>query len=314
MSAPSPISRIVCWRQHPFSFALSTDDDNISRRSEQIFGFWQSPSGSGSSIAQTFDMKVLRLKNGYQFHPTQGSYIQPELHSSPLPEAAPPAPIHCTDLATLMRAVETDAAMAVFNHPDVFVTAHGALLARGDDAILIAGPSHSGKSTTSCALWAAGWQLLADDVSLLNATASMATPLLRRVSLRHPSRALLGEDFWSRMLAATTCDATPEGYVFHPDEIEGRSRARTVSLRAIVFLQRLGAPCVDPGHLLPMPPVTALLALAPYTNTIRHYGMGETMKRLEPLINRVPGFDFGRAPLDVMVGALDRLLDEIVAG
>jgi len=257
-------------------------------------------------------MKVGRAENRYCFEPTQGSFIQPELHSSRLPEdTLPPQPVHYDNLVTLMRAVETDAAMAVFNHPDVFVTAHGALLARGDDAILIAGPSHSGKSTTSCALWAAGWQLLADDVSLLDPAGTMATPLLRRVSLRHPSRALLGENFWNRMLGTTTCDPTPEGYVFHPDEIEGRSRARTVSLRAIVFLQRLGAPCVDPGHLLPMPAVTALLALAPYTNTIRHYGMGETMKRLEPLINRVPSFDFGRAPLDVMVGALDQLLNEV---
>jgi hypothetical protein len=175
--------------------------------------------------------------------------------------------------------------------------------------VLIVGPSESGKSTTSCALWAMGWQLLADDVSILYPDKVSAAPLLRRVSLRHPSRTLLGEEFWERMTAAVSCDPTSEGYVFHPDEIEGRSRARSARVRAIVFLRRRGAPDPGPAMVRPIVSAEALLALTPYTNVIRHGGMGEAMSQLGPLVSCVPSYDMGRGPLPEMVQTINSLVE-----
>lgn len=291
-------SQTVTWNQAQLPFCLTADSAEVIGRARVIFRWWQMPAEDGVAPLPQVNQAVAECADGYHFNPSQ-----PELTARAFSRAA-----------DLMRALETDAALAILNHHQHFLTVHGALLARGNRAVLIVGPSQAGKSTTSCALWAAGWQLLADDVTILHPAARAASPLLRRVSLRHPSRALLGDDFWHKMTAAETCDPTPEGYVFHPDEIEGRSRARTVELAAVLFLKRLGAPAAAaPASLSPIAPVQALLALAPYTNCVRHGGMGEAMGRLGPLINAVPAYDLARGPLPDMIATIETLMPGEVA-
>ncbi len=295
-SVHQPNFHSFCWRQDHLRFELQSDDPAVVSRVREVLRFWnaEAPPVSGDetqSLRPSLVSTVTLASDGYHFTGSQAT-----------------EPVKLKDIAAVIRAAETDAAIAILNQTDHFLTVHGALLARDDDAVLVVGPSQSGKSTTSCALWAAGWQLLADDVTILHPTDATASPLLRRVSLRHPSRQLLGDAFWQRMTAASTCDPTPEGYVFHPDEIEGISRARSARLRAIIFLRRLGANDPGPGRLLPVIEAQALLALSPYTNVIRHGGMGEAMTRLAPLLNQVPCYDMGRGSLPDMVETIETLL------
>lgn len=280
------------WAQNNLRFALHTPEPDLNRRAKCIMQYWNAP---GSSPTEICNMYAASVGAAWRF---QGS----QADTSGL----------YTDIPTVLRAAETDAALAIINRPAQFLTVHGALLARGDDAVLLVGPSHSGKSTTSCALWAAGWQLLSDDLTILlpSPDTGMASPVLRRVSLRHGSKGLLGDEFWQRIIALETCDETPEGYVFHPDELEpaGRSRARTVRLCAIVFLRRREIPSPAPACLSRIAPIEALLALCPYTNVIRHMGLGECMARLGGLMNSVPCYDLGRGPLPAMIDAIQNLV------
>lgn len=287
----------IAWNQGNLHFEVECPIAPVAARLRQVLSYWKAPALPGSSSVPLSRQSVVPHSDGY-------------LHRAPTPEMDNRV---YGDVAPLVRAVETTAGMAVLNHYEQFTSVHGALLARGSDGVLLVGPSQSGKSTTSCALWAAGWQLLADDVTLLHAASATATPLMRRVSLRHPSRDLLGEDFWKRMLAATTCDPTSEGYVFHPDELEGQSRARIATLRAIVFLRRLNAPEPGPAQVAPVTQVQSLMSLAPYTNTVRHTSLGDTMQRLGPLVNAVPTYDMGRGPLPEMIAALETLLPAVPA-
>ncbi len=275
-------------------FVLNTTSSILSRRADSIMQYWNAP-GPDSAPSEPCAMDASPAGTAWHF---QGS--QPDTSGV------------YADIATVIRAAETDAALAIVNRPDLFLTVHGALLALGDDAVLLVGPSHSGKSTTSCALWAAGWQLLSDDLTILHpdTDTGLASPVPRRVSLRYASKALLGEDFWQRIMALDTCDETPEGYLFHPDELnhDAPSRARCVRLRAILFLQRRDVPSPAPAALSPIPPVQALLALSPYTNVIRHHGLGECMARLGGLMNSVPCYDLGRGPLPAMIDTIRTLV------
>lgn len=288
---------LVTWCQAPLRFALLCDDGAVIERAREVFQYWNDGASDETPSVEKLPVVSSRIRttpDGFEFKASQTDF---------------PLATYRT-MANVIRAVETDAAFAIVNHTDFFLTVHGALLARGENAILIVGPSQSGKSTTACALWAAGWRLLSDDVTLLNTAETTARPLMRRVSLRHPSRELLGDDFWDRMLSAKSCDETTEGYVFHPDELEGVTRAHSANLRAVIFLNRLGAPHAAAGVLTPVAKVQALLSLSPYTNVIRHHDLGEAMARLGPLVNAIPCYDLTRAPLPDMIKVLESCICE----
>ncbi len=128
------------------------------------------------------------------------------------------------------------------------------------------------------------------------------------MSLREPSKALLGDDFWNRMVATPSCDKTSEGYVFHPDELTEQSRARSTPLNAIIFLARHGAPGLAPASASRIDSARALLALATYTNCLQHTDMGGAMRRLGPLLSSVPAYDLARGPLSDMIAKIEQLV------
>ena len=116
-------------------------------------------------------------------------------------------------LSQLLAQIEYGALGHLVAHlPAPWIGLHGALLvapatdgratderaADGQSArgVLIVGPKEAGKSTLACALWRAGWELLCDDFTLLDAQAR-AHASARRVSLRAGSRELLG-DLWTQ--------------------------------------------------------------------------------------------------------------------
>lgn len=270
-------------------FSLNCNDPAVIERTRQVFRYWKLPSDKKPAIH-----RVLEVQNSGDSYKVLG------LDSDKF--------AIYKSVNSAVQGLEIETITDIANNCADFLTIHSALLARGDHAILLVGPSLAGKSTTSCALWHAGYQLLTDDLTILDPENQSAMPVLRRVSLRHPSRELLGEDFWNRMLAAETCDATSEGFIFHPDEIEGKSRARSVKLRAIVCLQRRAItppPVSSPARISE---IDALFALSPYTNIVRTDGLGVCMSRLSALVNTVPCYDMGRGTLPEMIDAIDNLL------
>jgi len=210
--------------------------------------------------------------------------------------------------ARAVTAVEFRALRALVEGPPDVLTLHAALVARKGRGVLVLGPNAAGKSTLACALWGSGFSLLGDDLTIVDPATATAQSAPRRVSLRTRSRELLGEPLWVKMLAAPSSEATPDGYVFHPGEVDQRSCPPVVPLVAFVFLARRGAIVAD-GTAEPCPPGIAALALLPYSNLIRRLNPWTVIEQVSPLAGTVPAYDLGRGPLSTMVTVVERLLD-----
>jgi hypothetical protein len=156
-------------------------------------------------------------------------------------------------------------------------------------------------------LWQRGCSLLGDDVAIVDLERQTAAPAPRRVSLRSPSRRLLGEALWSRVEGAPSSEPTNEGWVFHPSEIDGRAPG-PVSTSAILFLGRTN-PDSPGGVLRPLAPAHAALGILPYLNVARRVDVGTLVPRLTPFATAVPAWDVTRADLPTMCAAVERLLE-----
>jgi hypothetical protein len=203
--------------------------------------------------------------------------------------------------------VEFSVVEHLIEHPDGPLSLHGALVEKDGKGVVILGRGEAGKSTLACALWQRGWTLFCDDTTLVKAEAASGYPAPRRVSIRRPSRDLLGEELWARILATPSCDRTNEGCLFHPDEVDLKKRSASTTLAALIFLGRRGS-SVGAAKLERLEPAHALIALLPYSNLIRRVEPGEAIRHIRPLADVVPAYDLGRGPLEEMAQSVERLL------
>jgi len=195
------------------------------------------------------------------------------------------------------------------------VSAHAALLGKGTSGVLILGPKYAGKSTLACALWRSGWDLLTDDVALIDPQTAWCGATPRRVSLRHGSRELLGEKLWEKVLLSPSCSENAEGYLFAPADISHQQINPNLKLRAIIFLARRSGPFTnDVSHsttYAQMHSATLLTSLFPYTNISRLRGVGAAITTLTPLANQVPAFDVARQTPAQMVETMEEILQKV---
>jgi hypothetical protein len=203
---------------------------------------------------------------------------------------------------------------------------HTALLCKENFGLIVVGPSQSGKSTLSCALWRSGWQLLCDDFCFLQ-NGNEAFPARRRVSLRAGSRELVGEELWTRLQNAPSSYSTDEGWIFHPHEIADSplssplARCQAMRVNAIVFLGRDGMS--DKGaEVSPLQRINAAraaLALLPYCTLLpredpasdsganRVLDWSAALPKIAPLVERAPVYSLKRGALPQMIASVEAL-------
>jgi hypothetical protein len=279
----------IRWAAGPFRFELTSDDHAVRTLAAAVFRPWATEEGGAPSHAWRID----RLK-------TNGLDPEWQVRSSAGADRRVPS------AARAVGAVEYGAVSEIVESPVVIV--HGALVARDGQGVLLAGRGEAGKSTLACALWVRGAALLGDDVAMVEPASAEARPAPRRVSLRATSRSLLGDDLFARVMSGPSSVAVADSHLFHPDEIAPCPRSTAVRLAAIVFLSRLGS-VAEPGRLQEIVPAHALLALVPYTNQRSRRALGDVIRILAPLADRVPAFDLGRGPLLRMAEAVEALLE-----
>ncbi len=213
-----------------------------------------------------------------------------------------------TDVGRVISLVEFRAVKALSEEAADLLTLHAALVAWEEYGLLIVGPHEAGKSTLSCALWLHGFSFLGDDVAVVDPVEGIGQSGPRRVSLRPPSRELLGEAAWARMLAAPSSEDAHKGYLFHPHEVDGRPRPESVKLAGCIFLARRGARTGRSGDAVPVPAPEAALALLPYSNLARRPDLETAIIRVSLLAGRVPMYDLARGPLPEMIAAIERVV------
>ena len=284
---PAVAAPPIRWAAGPLRFELTSDDPAVRTLAATVFRPWVTREEGRPSRAWWVD----RL-NGDGTDPVW------RVRSSAGADLRVPSPERA------VSAVEYGAISAIVESP--VVIAHGALVAWDGRGILLTGRGEAGKSTLACALWGRGAALLGDDVAIVDPVSAEARPAPRRVSLRAGSRALLGDDFFARVMRGPSSVAYDDSQLFHPDEIKPCPRSTAVRLAAIVFLARRGGEAASVCHE-PIPPAHALLAFLPYTNLRSERTLGDAIRAIAPLADRVPAFDLGRGPLPRMAEAVEAL-------
>jgi hypothetical protein len=270
-------------------FELATDDPAVRLRASTVFQPWAAGNQIDDRPIQAWRVDCVR---------DNGAERAWRVRSSAGGESRSPSAEHAVTV------VETGAVWALLDTAALLV--HGALIARDGRGILLAGRGESGKSTLACALWARGAALLGDDMVIVDPATSEARSAPRRVSLRAPSRAVLGDALYERVARGPSSVDLGDSRLFHPDEIQRYPRSVKVPLAAIVFLSRRDG-AAEPARLAPIAPAHALLALVPYTNRRSLEVLGPAIRTLTPLADRVPAFDLGRGPIASMAQAIEGL-------
>jgi hypothetical protein len=276
------VAGTVRWGQDGAAFELASSSSEVLARAQVVFRPW--PDDAGQPPCRRW-----RIEPGFTVLDEAGTPLSTGVGLDPA-----------------VRQIEYLAVQALVDAQPPRLTFHGALVGRDDRGVLLLGPAESGKSTLACVLWQRGFQLLGDDVAIVDAGTGLARSAPRRVALRAGSRTLLGEALWARLACAPAFEATTEGCVFHPAEVDGRPPARQVRLRAAVFLARGGDGPRAPGAE-PLAPAHALLALLPWASPARSRDPGAVIRQLEPLARGLRVHDLARASLPAMADAVERL-------
>jgi len=276
------------WTAQGFVFELRSPDEKLLERARSILAA-RSPAATGA-VARSWTIERAE-------EPEQWIVSATSETSSMIPLRA-----ETRDMALLF--VEYDALeWLIHNSPDT-ITVHAALLSKNGKGVVIAGPSFSGKSTLATALWRDGWSLMSDDLVFIDTFARTATPAPRRVSLRFGSKDLIGESAWNEISRTPSCVETEKGLFFHPHEVSGREKETRTDLAAIFFLARIDT-VIGAAEVRRVNPAKAAISLLPYAFNIRTLPFIEGLRRVTPLLDKVPAFDIGRGDLEAMVNAVE---------
>ncbi|BCM90439.1 hypothetical protein IAD21_02292 [Abditibacteriota bacterium] len=304
VSSPHISQSAVYWQlDSGFRCALYSDDAEVLERASGVLA--AESAGNTGMVGITLSWHIGRPDENDAW------WAQPLTDSTP--------EIKAETLAELLAHIEYGALQEFLaGGTDSFFSLHAALLTKNGRSVVIVGPKEAGKSTLACALWTLrGWTLRGDD-SVLVDTHNNVCPSPRRVSLRYGSRALLGEELWSRLSALPSTFHTGQGLLFHPHELENQNSPEAAPpLSAIFFLARRESKAAS-AQTTPLAPAPGALALLPYSTFLLPRGeyllcpsrvdWGAALPRLTTLAACVPMFDLGRGPLDAMTHEVERLV------
>jgi hypothetical protein len=116
----------------------------------------------------------------------------------------------------------------------LYLALHAAVVARGRDALVLAGASRAGKTTLALELAARGWQLASDDIAALDRASGSLRPFLKPVSIKDPSRF----DAFRHRWRVPPWVGEPKGEFLVPASAVSPSRETSFRPRRIVFLER----------------------------------------------------------------------------
>lgn len=134
---------------------------------------------------------------------------------------------------------------------------HAACVSDGHHTWLIPGVSGTGKSTTSAALYAAGWRILGDDYCLLDLESGRVAPIYRTMKLSDASQQLFPE---LAAIARSESRTLQDKQVLHLDP--ARVDGAALRVDGTLLLVRTESPAVQPGTA-----AEAVKALLPNTLT-----------------------------------------------
>ncbi len=219
---------------------------------------------------------------------------------------------------TLLARLEYFACGEVLRYGGDALPVHAALVAPSSAGVIaITGVTQAGKSTVSTALWDAGWELFCDDRCFIaehDTSTPETIPIPRRISLRPPSLDLFNPKTKDAILQAPLTGTTTIGdkgeifrYNFRPTMIRPEPEDQCFRLRAVVHIDP-DAPSSSMEQMEPtqmLKPLLACTAIQVGQKTV------ETLLPWISILNAVPVFRTGRAPLPLMKDNFFKLVNQL---
>ena len=192
----------LCWESGPFHINLKTAIPDFQAYLRLMYGDKPLVAEPRRDIVD-FHIRLL-MSGGVRrfFRPQVFFQLDGRTHLAPFPlDYAPPMFEWGLNFAIAGRA----------NH---FLLLHTAVVAKGDQAMILPGIPGSGKSTLCAALTLRGWRLLSDEFALVRPADSMVFPLVRPIALKNQSIELIRE-FDKRAVLGPEFPKTRKGCVAH---------------------------------------------------------------------------------------------------
>jgi HprK-related kinase A len=183
----------------------------------------------------------------------------------------------------------------IASHCHQYLILHAAVVARGDNAVLLPAPPGAGKSTLCAWLTSKGWRLLSDELALIDPADRQVYGLARPINLKNSSIALIRRLQPTAILTPPVPD-TAKGTVAHlaPTPESVAQVARPARLRHIV------TPRYRPGSALDSAPIPRPEALAMLIDNAFNYDIlgADGFSALAGLLSDTPALDLHYADLD----------------
>ncbi|WP_168735179.1 HprK-related kinase A [Pseudothauera rhizosphaerae] len=183
----------------------------------------------------------------------------------------------------------------VASHCHQYLLLHAAVLARGDDAVLLPAPPGSGKSTLCAYLSHRGWRLLSDELALIVPGEGRVYGLVRPISLKNDAIEVIRRTLPESTIGPPVRD-TKKGVVTHlappPGSVDESDRP---ALLRWIVTPRYRAGSTLHAERIPRPEAMAMLI----DNAFNYDVLGETaFSTLTTLLGRGPAFDLHYAQFD----------------
>lgn len=203
--APAWLKQRLCGpglvvRTGPFLFRLRSPHALVAENLHRLYG--RHPVLPDDTLAD-FDMAVADGAAWRRFSRRQARFVfDGKSVFEPLPAA------HAFAL------LEWSMNWCISSHAHQYLIIHAAVLARGDQALVLPAPPGSGKSTLCAALTHSGWRLLSDELTLIDMSDGQVWPLCRPVSLKNASIEVIRRFAPQAVFGSVTRD-TAKGDVVH---------------------------------------------------------------------------------------------------
>lgn len=121
-------------------------------------------------------------------------------------------------------------------HEMQYVIVHAGILAKNGRAVLFPAPPGSGKSTLTAHLAFNGWQLLSDEMALIDPITHRVIPFVRPICLKNSSIDLAKKWFPNGCFSTVATD-THKGDVIHlsPPDVSWQMATQSAEIKGVVF-------------------------------------------------------------------------------
>ncbi|MFZ6691552.1 HprK-related kinase A [Undibacterium sp. SXout20W] len=192
----------------------------------------------------------------------------------------------------------------ITHHAHSYLSIHAAVLEKNGNAVILAAPPGSGKSTLCAALMARGWRLLSDEITLVRLSDGLIEPVPRPVSLKNNSISII-QQFATDAIMSPVVRDTVKGTVAHmKPSSESVHRAQELARAAwIIFPKYVERSetilnCVSPAR--------AMMNVA--ENSFNYGLLGQRgFSALGRMVQSCQSYEFQYSSLDQAIKTFDQL-------